>query len=287
MKPKHLSLLILLTLSGFFLYAQPAQDGGPDQGRPIHNPGELPLRRITLLSSGVAYFEHQGEIASPSGAVDIILPFDLGAVNDALMSLIIIDPASSSPSVRYATANSLQRNLQSLNIDLSWIRGIGDILNSLAGAELEVTLRDTQELILGRIIGVEHRPTAARPAVELWLTLFTAQGIRIMTIEDISLFNFTDSAINDDFRRGLDLVLASRNMNTQNLIVSLDGGSPGRAGGSLVSRNVSISYVIPAPIWKVSYRLDLSGDMPLLQGWAIIDNDSDIDWMNVELSLLT
>jgi hypothetical protein len=40
-------------------------------------------------------------------------------------------------------------------------------------------------------------------------------------------------------------------------------------------------------VWKVSYRLDLSGNSPRLQGWAIVDNDSDTDWEQVELSLVS
>jgi hypothetical protein len=44
--------------------------------------------------------------------------------------------------------------------------------------------------------------------------------------------------------------------------------------------------VIPQAVWKVSYRLDLSGEKPYLQGWAIVDNDSDTDWDAVELSLV-
>jgi hypothetical protein len=43
--------------------------------------------------------------------------------------------------------------------------------------------------------------------------------------------------------------------------------------------------VIPQAVWKVSYRLDLSPSRPILQGWAIVDNDSDTDWNGVELSL--
>jgi hypothetical protein len=40
-------------------------------------------------------------------------------------------------------------------------------------------------------------------------------------------------------------------------------------------------------VWKVSYRLDLDGAQPRFQGWAIVDNDSDTDWNNVEISLVT
>jgi hypothetical protein len=72
--------------------------------------------------------------------------------------------------------------------------------------------------------------------------------------------------------------MASRDANAKNLLVTLNAGG---------NRAVSLSYVIPAPVWKVSYRLDLSGSVPFLQGWAIVDNDSDTDWNQVQLSLLT
>jgi hypothetical protein len=39
-------------------------------------------------------------------------------------------------------------------------------------------------------------------------------------------------------------------------------------------------------VWKVSYRLDLTEAKPRIQGWAIVDNSSDVDWTNVTLSLI-
>ncbi len=47
-----------------------------------------------------------------------------------------------------------------------------------------------------------------------------------------------------------------------------------------------VSYIIAAPIWKTTYRvvLDQAGK-PFFQGWAIVDNVSDEDWKNVQLSL--
>jgi hypothetical protein len=70
----------------------------------------------------------------------------------------------------------------------------------------------------------------------------------------------------------------SRNEDTRTLQIQLPGEGP---------REVSLSYVIPTPVWKVSYRLDLSQARPLLQGWAIVDNDSDLDWNNLELALVS
>ena len=297
MKKINLFLLAVFCfgLPGHFILAQPAQDARPPQaaaGGPAAAPveAELPLRRIALFSSGIAYFEHSGNIAANEGGeTQIILSFDFDAVNDVLQSLVINDPASTSPSVRYASANTLWRTLRSLRIDLSGMPGIAEILSGLRGAELEI-LAPGPVSIRGRIIGVEHRhgviPVGGQvrfpPTVESRLSLFTPQGIRVIPINEITSFRFIDERINADLNRALDLILASRDDGTQNLVVSLDG-TESRIGES---RTVTLSYVIPAPVWKVSYRLDLGGDEPFLQGWAIVDNDSDTDWKEVELSLV-
>jgi hypothetical protein len=53
-------------------------------------------------------------------------------------------------------------------------------------------------------------------------------------------------------------------------------------------RELVVSYIIAAPIWKTTYRVVLdSNGKPFFQGWAIVDNVSDEDWRNVNLSLVS
>jgi hypothetical protein len=277
--------LLLIFLAGRALTAQSGMDvsgtgGGPGRERsetvPVESAGEtpVPLKRIALFSSGVAYFEHQGAV---SGSARIVLPFKIGAVNDALKSLVINDPHSPSPSVSYPSEETLYRTLKSLRIDLSENTDIAELLRGLIGVEIGVY---TSSLIEGRILGIEYRPAipaaGSSPGVspEAWLSLATPQGIRAAGLKEISRFVFKDPGINADLNRALDLIRDSRLSDTRNLRVDLPGSS---------SRDISISYVIPAPVWKVSYRLDLSRDTPFLQGWAIVDNAGDIDWDGVAL----
>jgi hypothetical protein len=238
----------------------------------------VPLRKISLFSSGVAFFEHAGEVSGPQ---EIDLPFRVSAVNDALKSLIINDPGSASPSVQYPSEQTLYRTLRSLKIDLSGNPGTAQILEGLRGAELQI---NTPSPVSGRILGVEYRTApggggyGAEPLLEPWISLVTHQGIRMIALKDMASFSFTDPLINGDLQRALDLIMASREAETRVLRVVLPGQD---------ARTVSLSYVIPSPVWKASYRLDLNGDAPLIQGWAIVDNDGDTDWTNVELSLVT
>ncbi|MDR1107305.1 MAG: DUF4139 domain-containing protein [Treponema sp.] len=268
----------LLAVFGLAAAGIEAQAAGETE-RPGQAAG-LPLRRIALFSSGVAYYEHSGTVSGPSV---VSLPFKADAVNDALKSLVIHDPVSAggeAPRVSYPSEQTLAATLRSLLIDLSENPDLASILMSMRGAEVEIAAPSS---IRGKITGVEYRdvmePESRFPAVkEPWLVIFTSSGLRQVNLKDIAAVNFPDPRAGADLDRALDLLAASGNSTSRELSLSLGGGE---------SRSVSVSYVIAAPVWKVSYRLDLSsGDGAFLQGWAIVDNDSDSDWKNVELSLV-
>jgi hypothetical protein len=262
-------------LARAFLQAQPVPDSArADAG----NSAELPLRRIALFSSGVAYYEHSGTLEGPSV---LRLSFKTEAVNDALKSLVINNPGTAS-AVTYPSEQTLISTLRSLSIDLSGNPNLAEILGSLKGTEVEISAPSP---IRGRITGIEYRNSLKGEdrfpqAPEPWLVLFTSSGLRSVGLGDIASISFPDPRIGADLNRALDLIMASRNSGSRELTLNLGRGA------------VSVSYVIPSPVWKVSYRLDLSGaktrgeSEAFLQGWAIVDNDSDSDWKNVELSLV-
>ena len=47
-------------------------------------------------------------------------------------------------------------------------------------------------------------------------------------------------------------------------------------------RSLYLSYISEVPVWKATYRIVLNAKskMPLLQGWAIVDNTVGQDWDN-------
>jgi hypothetical protein len=271
-RPAALAFCFLLAGSG--LFAQPAGNSGVEAA--------LPLRRVALFSSGVGFFEHSGAVSGPAR---LELPFNAAAVNDVLKSLVIAAPPAgpegASPWVHYPSEETLYRTLRSLRIDLSGEPDLAAILRGQRGAEIETGAPNP---IRGRILGVEHRALQAGPGFsgewrnEPWLSLYTDQGIRGIALRDLGAFSFTDPQLNADLIRALDLIKGGRAQEFRELSVELPGAG---------TRPVSLGYVIPVPVWKVSYRLDLSGEAPLLQGWAIVDNDGDTDWQEVELSLVS
>jgi len=232
----------------------------------------LPISRLTLFSSGVGYFEHRGSI---TGTEEITLPFNINAVNDALKSLVINDP-SGSPTVSYPSEETHYKTLMSLSIDLNG-SSLLNMLQNLKGTDIELFAPDS---LKGRIIFAERRTEDLNNAHihKDFLSLLTETGIKTICIDEIINFVFSDPKVTEDLSRALDLAVKYRDEKIRNLILKLTGDA---------ERKVSFSYVIPAAVWKTSYRLNLSTEKPFLQGWAIVDNNSDIDWDNIELSLVT
>ncbi|MDR1748473.1 MAG: hypothetical protein LBR47_05380, partial [Spirochaetaceae bacterium] len=133
----HRKIAVILFILPALAYSLGA--AGPDDNGIV-------LKKIALFSSGVGFFEHSG---TASGDAELTLPFDYGAVNDVLKSLVIRDPGTVSPSVSYPSEQTHIRTLRSLSIDLSGNPGIADILGGLRGAEVQIY---APTLITGRIM---------------------------------------------------------------------------------------------------------------------------------------
>lgn len=235
---------------------------------------DVPIKKVTLYSSGVGYFEHKGTIENAS---KLTLPFETSALNDVLKSIIIYDPNTALPVINYPSEETVKRTLASLSIDLNNNPSIEEILNSLRGAEVKIIA--TRE-ITGKIIGARIKKVKIGDEVAEISSLSILSEGQIQTIktDEIISYSFTDPKITDDMNRALDLILNSKNSNIKNININLSGDK---------KRDIEFSYVIAAPVWKATYRFDLAGEKPYLQGWAIVDNVGEMDWDNVELSLVT
>ena len=129
---KKITILFLLCAISSVVWAQGIMDSrtasSGSSGAVRGETSVIPLKRVVILTSGLAYYEHSGSI---SGGVTIELPFRLDAVNDALKTLIINDPSSANPSVTYQAENTLIQTLRSLAIDLSDMPNMATILTRL------------------------------------------------------------------------------------------------------------------------------------------------------------
>lgn len=202
-------------------------------------------------------------------------------MDDVLKSLVVWDlsgggaAAGAGPSVSYPSLETLDEALRGLGVDLRGNPRVEELLARLRGAELVV---EAPERIQGRVVSVEQRPTGKDGSPRATVVLLTQGGVRAVALDDLASFRFADPAVAADFERGLALILGARDAERRVLDLRLPGTG---------SREAALGYVVAAPVWKASYRLDLSGDKPWFQGWAVVDNPSQSDWKDVSLTLVS
>src|SRR5262245_8151722 len=247
---------------------------GADTGAPA----TLPVKRVVLYKHGVGYFEHAGKI---SGNQTLTFSFSAAEMNDVLKSLTAIDFSGGKIStIGYDTKAPPDRLLSQFGFALPDQGALTALLARLRGAQIELTVG--QSKTTGSIIGVESRPEARGDKVvdvEVLTILTDAYQLYSVPLREITGLRFVDDALSKDLGRYLEIRRDGYHRDRKLVALRAEGDG---------ERDLFVSYVLETPVWKVSYRLllDDSGSA-LLQGWAIVDNTSQTDWENVELSLVS
>src|SRR6185503_4222157 len=108
--------------------AAPAAFGGEATNRP---PASLPLSQVVLYSSGVGYFERDGEV---EGRAQVELRFKADDINDLLKSMVVRDSGGGRvATVTYGSRDPLTRTLRSFGLDLTDNPTMGQLLNQARG----------------------------------------------------------------------------------------------------------------------------------------------------------
>lgn len=243
-------------------------------------PQSVPVRSVTLFSSGVGYFEHYGTVRGDASAE---LRFKTEQIDDVLKSLVLQDlDGGTLSAINYPSLDPLDKTLASFQVDLRGNPSLGALLNQLRGTAVEVVHRN--ENIQGTILGVEKRQ---RPSgnendkiIETeHLNLIAGGMIRSVPLDELRSLTLQDARLQEELGRALEALVQARDQEKKPVTLNFRGEG---------ERRVRVGYVVETPIWKTSYRL-LMGDKDQagLQGWAIVENQTDNDWTNVQLSLVS
>jgi hypothetical protein len=264
--------------------ASPAEGAKADVSAKAVSSPQLPIAQAVLFSSGVGFFQREGEI---DGNQRIDLSFPVQDINDLLKSMVLQDLGNGHVSaVSYESRDPIDKTLKSFAINLTSNPGYGQILNQARGEKVEVVSQATSNAqpgtLTGTIIGIEPKEEAVAKDkivhVEM-LNMWCAEGMRSVKLADVTRVRFLNPVMENEMKRALEVLSLSHD--TQKKAVSLVFSGDGK-------RPVRVSYVVENPIWKTSYRLVFRKDgKPLLQGWAVVENPSDEDWNNVHLALVS
>ena len=245
----------------------------------LSSPANLPVRRVILYKSGVGYFEHVGRV---DGDQTVQIDFTSGQLNDVLQSLTILDlNGGRVAGVDYNSEAPLSERLGTLRLPLEQNTNISNFYGALRGARLEI--RSGTTTITGRLLSVERKTrVSGGTTLEVDLaTLVSDSGeVRSVEITPAVSVRLAEPGLTNEVNRYLGLLSSVREQDLRRLTIATAGSG---------DRQLYVSYISEVPVWKTTYRIVMpskTGDEPLLQGWAIVDNTVGEDWNNVELSLV-
>jgi len=181
--------------------------------------------------------------------------------------------------VDYQTPENKAELLKRSSIQLSDQASLRDLLASVRGSRAAV--KTTVSSYSGIVVGVDL-PGEREPISATMVSLFLPGTHEIIPLRlaDVLSVTLEDERAATDLGYFLETSLTEEDKRA--VTVRLLPGTEA----------ISISYIAPSPVWRVSYRLvadevhALEGGKGLLQGWALFDNTLDEDLENVELTFV-
>jgi hypothetical protein len=281
-----LSLILLCSISipaQMRLTAQPVKQ--PRQNLPqTDNNGvnQLPIRRVILYSNGVAYVERRGMV---SGDAEVNLSFKQSQVDDVLKSMVVLDLGQGKVgAVSYNSSAPVSARMAEIPFSVGAMTaeggGLAGVLAQLQGAKVAVT--SSKGAATGSILTVERKQIRTEKETTTTSVLVIASDsgeLSSFDLSDVKSVKLLDEGTQKDLNEFANATASTRRRDAKTITITSTGGG---------QREMIVSYTIAAPIWKTTYRvvLDEAGK-PFFQGWAIVDNVSDEDWQNVQLSLVS
>lgn len=230
-----------------------------------------PITSITLSSGGLAEVVRKADIDS-AGLINMTVPLD--QVNDVLKSIVVFDAAGVVEGITLPGPNPLAETFKNLPFSIDDLQSPARLLSALQGTE--VRLERAGSTVEGLVLGVTARDQGDNGQV--FVVSVLAEG-RITGVElgaDTEIV-FLDEDIRQKVARALAAVGTGKADGARTVALKVAGEG---------AREVAVSYVVPAPIWKTAYRVvTLADDKARLQAWAVLENASGEDWENVEVTL--
>ncbi len=242
------------------------------------------LRRVTLSSGGVGQFEYSAQVEA-GGTLSLDVPLD--QVDDLLKSLRVDDPAGP-PTVRLPGRQPLAESFRALPFGPAALASPQALLGALVGEAVRVPGPG----VAGTILAVNEFDTAlpnqGGTVLRHRLTIATAMGIETVVLQEVQGIEFASEALRNQVRAALAAIAAQRVQDRRTLQVTPAAGP---------ARTIRFGYVVPAPVWKASYRVTIPGEAATgtatgagaeaarLQGFAVVENLSGQPWREIEVVL--
>lgn len=231
--------------------------------------GGGPITSVKISSGGVAEIVRTAAV-DESGTVEIDVPID--QVDDLLKSLAVFSSKAAVRDLSLAGPQPIEETFARLPFTPEDLNSFGRIIGAMKGSK--VTL-DGQTDIVFTVVGVEEDKPAKGKSTLVLLT--PKSELKTVTLDPTTTVKFVEPEAQRKIDEAVALLAASAADGMRTIKVRL---------AKTDEKDVAISYVVAAPVWKPTYKLIVQeGGKARLQAWAVLENASGEDWNDVAITL--
>ena len=248
---------------------------------------KLSIKKVIIHRSGISYSILEG-LMKGDGTFEI--EFKIDEMNDVLKSLFVLDTSEKGyiSSISYDAALETSQLLKSIMLNIPDLDSFSSLVTQIKGADVNLLIGGPKT-VSGKIMGIEFidKPSKNGKITEKQLILLQDDDIITKhNFSEIKSVDVVNEEIKKDLKFFLETVIAGKKKDSKKIIINCQSG-----GADEVERNIFVSFIREAPIWKTSYRLIMSKKQEmeqkcLLSGWGLIENTTNQDWDEIELSLV-
>ncbi len=230
------------------------------------------IHRVMLFKHGVASLERSGPASG-----DFELSFKRDEMNDVLKSLSVwvAQGEGKVGAIDFEAPEDPMAALAERHLSLQQGRVGSDFVHALRGRRVELDVDG--EPVRGEVIGLEETPSGSGAIRRQLVIRSMSDAVRMVDWGQINRVRLMEDRSRTDLGFLVDRTRAATSGSSRTVKVAVSGAV----------EDLRVSYVVPAPIWRVSYRLAVEGDQLVLMAWGIVFNPVDEDLEEVELILTT
>ncbi|ALM51287.1 DUF4139 domain-containing protein [Halomonas huangheensis] len=242
------------------------------------SPIDSHIDSITLSRGGLAEIHRSAPVDANR---ELHLEIPLEQVDDILKSLVVQDPQGSVESMTLDGLAPVEETFRRLPFSPDQLTSLPALLATLQG--IQVRASSGGRSLEGSVLGVSEQAMTVddggNVVSEPILSLMNTDGqMEVMRLGSDSVVEILDQSMRERVAEAARVSGRGRSDELRDIAIRLGGTG---------ERNVSLSYVVSAPVWKSAYRLviDEQDSKARLQAWAVVENTSGEDWNNVSLTL--
>ncbi|NHJ21834.1 MAG: hypothetical protein EAX91_12885 [Candidatus Lokiarchaeota archaeon] len=248
---------------------------------------KLNVKKVIIFKHGVSYYILEGTV---KGTDTFELEFKIDEMDDVLKSLFVLDTSEKGyiSSISYDAALDTSQLLKSIMLNIPDKDSFSSLITQIKGANINLIITGGKTMS-GKIMGIEEFEKLSKDekiVEKLLILLQDNEVISKINFSEIKSFDIMNEDIKKDLKFFLDTVISGKKKDAKKIVINCESG-----GNDDVERVIFVYYIRESPIWKTSYRLIMSKEQAieekcLLSGWSLIENTTNQDWEDVELSLV-